>query len=356
MMYALACLSGFIVTGCLVRILIKPARLMGWVDRPSIRKKHLSPTPMIGGLAVWAGFSVGSIQLCETGDYCQMLIGLAAVMLIGLYDDYRPMPAVSRLIWQGAVALALVMTSDTQLTSLGDLLGVGVVQGEWITWCLTPLAIIGMINAFNMIDGLDGLAAGLAWVASGLLLLMSLSAAQPAGELTGLLGVMLGALTGFLAFNLRYPGHSRASVFLGDAGSTLLGFLMAWFLIHSSQSPSPVLDPVTALWLVALPLMDTVALMIRRHRQGRSPLAADRQHLHHLLLAEGFPVERVVLMMLFISACLGAIGWLLQWAGVAESVRFYLFLAMFVIYYRVTRRMSKGPLVSGEPLMSRRLS
>lgn len=330
----------FCVTGSLIRLLLKPALRFGWVDHPCPRKRHAEPTPMFGGLAVWAGLTFGDFMLCEAAGFCAALFAMAAVMLIGFYDDFRPMRPFSRLLLQGGVGLFLVLTSDARLTNLGDILGGGVIEGEWLAWWLTPIAIMGMINAFNMIDGLDGLAAGLAWVAMALLCALVTVAALPAGELLGLLGVMLAALTGFLAFNLRYPGHPRASIFLGDAGSTLVGFLVAWFLIRASQSPSPVLEPVTSLWLVAIPLMDTVALMIRRARQGRSPMAADRQHLHHLLLAQGLSVERVVMTMLGIGLCLGVFGCLLQWAGVSEAVRFYLFLAGFVGYYRVTSRLS----------------
>ena len=335
-------LGVFLLTLMLVRLLIPPATQMGWVDKPSTRKHHTYPIPVVGGLALWAAFASGALLTCQWSTCWLMLVPMTCVMLVGFYDDIHHAHPHYRLGLQFGIALLLLLSPETQLSHLGDLLGLGGIETGWFAWLLTPFAVTGLINAFNMMDGLDGLSAGLALVAVGLMLMLGLNGLTPVTGMMGLLGVLAAALCGFLVYNLRYPGHPRATVFMGDAGSNLLGFLLAWFLIRFSQSGAGVLDPVTALWIVALPLMDTVAVMVRRWRQGLSPFAADRQHLHHVLLGRGFTDGQVVAMMLMLGLGIGLTGVLLQWLVLPECLRFYVFLLMFAVYYRVTTRMKQS--------------
>ena len=333
-------LGVFLLTLSLLKLLIWPATRMGWVDKPTTRKHHPYPVPVVGGLALWAAFLAGSLLVCSLSTCWLLLVSMSGVMLVGFYDDIHHAHPHHRLGLQFGIALLLLLNPETQLSQLGNLLGLGGIETGWFAWVLTPLAVTGLINAFNMMDGLDGLSAGLALVAVGLMLINGLNGLAPVTAMMGLLGVLAAALCGFLVYNLRYPGHPRASVFMGDAGSNLLGFLLAWFLIRLSQPGAGVLDPVTALWIVALPLMDTIAVMVRRWRQGLSPFAADRQHLHHLLLGRGFTDGQVVAMMLALGVSLGLTGILLQRLALPEYLRFYAFLLLFAMYYRVTYRMN----------------
>jgi UDP-GlcNAc:undecaprenyl-phosphate GlcNAc-1-phosphate transferase len=190
-------------------------------------------------------------------------------------------------------------------------------------------AVLGVINAMNMIDGVDGLAGGVALIA--LLIFAAFVAAT--GQLhTTLLLPLIGGVAGFMLFNLRTPWRSRASVFMGDAGSVLLGFSLAWYSVNLAQVRD-VFTPITAIWILAVPLMDTTALMIRRVIKGRSPFSADREHLHHILQRAGFtPGETVAILyaLTLLMAAVGVAGW---WLGLPEYVMFYAFMALFVAYF-----------------------
>jgi UDP-GlcNAc:undecaprenyl-phosphate GlcNAc-1-phosphate transferase len=192
-----------------------------------------------------------------------------------------------------------------------------------------------------MIDGLDGLAGGIALVVTVWLLVMCLSAPVPDWGDIGALLTLAMVIFGFLAFNLRHPWRARASVFMGDAGSTMLGFVLSWFLIHLSQGDRSVMAPVTAVWILALPLMDTVSVMVRRICAGRSPFAADRQHLHHLLLGFGLREGQVVALLLVTALLVGGFGVAADWLEVPVYLLFYAFAGTFLLYFQLTTWMVK---------------
>ena len=145
--------------------------------------------------------------------------------------------------------------------------------------------------------------------------------------------MLCGGLAGFLLFNVRTPWQPRARVFLGDAGSTLLGFALAWLAIDLTQGPTRTMPPIAALWVVLLPLADTVSLMARRRSRGQSPFHPDREHIHHFLLAHGFTVSEVLLMLVGVSAFFGAVGVVGWRMGVPEPVLFWVFCSLFFAYH-----------------------
>jgi UDP-GlcNAc:undecaprenyl-phosphate GlcNAc-1-phosphate transferase len=223
---------------------------------------------------------------------------------------------------------------------LGDLFGLGEVElGGWAV-PFTLFGAVGVINAFNMLDGLDGLAGGVALVAVGWLIVLCLTAPTllQQGDISALLA-LVAAVAGFLAFNLRHPWQARARVFMGDAGSTMLGFVLSWFMVHLSQGDRAAMAPMTAVWILALPLMDTIAVMFRRIRAGRSPFAADRQHLHHLLLGYGLSEGQVTIWLLGGAFVTGGLGVLANELDVPDYWQFYIFAAVFLLYYRLTTGM-----------------
>lgn len=316
---------------------MEPARRLGWVDRPTTRKHHSEPIPCVGGLVLWFVFTLGLLFFYKGDNAHLLILCISSVALSGFLDDLYHLRAVTRLVWQFVTVLVMAFVDPSiRLVQLGNLLGSGELEVDGFAWILTTFAVSGMINAFNMIDGLDGLAAGLALVAIGFMWICVAHAGFPMANMLGLLEWVAAALIGFLLFNLRYPAHPRATIFLGDAGSTLLGFVVTCFMLQFSQSEPTVLDPVTALCLVALPLLDTVTVMLRRLRMGLSPFAADRQHLHHLLLGRGFSDGQVVFLMIGASVILAFIGVFLQWSGLPEYFRFYAFLTLFAVYYWTT--------------------
>ncbi len=202
--------------------------------------------------------------------------------------------------------------------------------GAWAV-PVTVFCVVGSINAFNLIDGLDGLAGTVSFVTLLLLGVVTYVADRP--DYFTLIVALLGGVAGFLLFNLRWVGRDRAHVFLGDAGSTVLGFTVAWLLIALSQGPDRVITPVTALWLFGVPLIDTVAVMLRRVWLRRSPFHPDRQHIHHLLQDAGFRVRHAVNAIALTQAALGAIGLAGMYAGLPQRAMFIAFLLLFLGYF-----------------------
>ena len=193
--------------------------------------------------------------------------------------------------------------------------------------------MVGIINAFNLVDGLDGLAGGLALIAASWLAVLCLTAPVPDPTTAMTLLTLAAVLAGFLAWNLRHPWRQRASVFMGDAGSTLLGFALSWFLVDLSQGEQAVMAPITAL--------DSGPAAAGyghgddpRLRAGRNPFAADRQHLHHLLLMTGLPDAKVTAILLAVGLMTGAIGATAWWLQVPEHLQFGAFLVLSLLYIR----------------------
>jgi UDP-GlcNAc:undecaprenyl-phosphate GlcNAc-1-phosphate transferase len=269
----------FPATAALIVFFRRHAPQLGLVDVPGGRKQHHDEVPMVGGLAMFGGLVVAALA---TGGVltanAAILAGLALLVLLGFVDDRNELSARTRFIVQAAAALIMVYWGGVRLDNLGNLFGYGdVIMGRWSV-PMTVFAVLGVINAMNMIDGADGLAGGLALMA---LLVLSVIAG---GDLGGtLLLPLAAAVAGFLVFNLRTPWRDRASVFMGDAGSMLLGFALAWYTVDILQ------------------------------RAG---------------FTHGQTVVIVQALALLLAG-IGVAGWKL---GVPEYVMFYAFMALFGLY------------------------
>ena len=332
-------LYAFLLSVGLIALLIKPARALGWVDLPSARKHHRQPVPLVGGAAMCIAYCLSMLSLPEKPDSYQILLtSMVMLTLVGIYDDLRPTRPTIRFLFQIGAALLMIIEGGISLASLGHIFGLDeLMLGIFAIPC-TVFCVVGVINAFNMIDGLDGLAGGLGLIAAGWLVALSLtdSDAYP-GAVSGLL-LLIMVIAGFLVYNLRHPWRARASVFMGDAGSTMLGFAFCWFMVHLSQDPRAVMTPITAVWILAVPLMDTVTLMVSRMRAGQSPFCPDRRHLHHLLLSYGFSDGQVTAILLGTAFTSGAVGAGAYWLGIPEHQQFYAFMTLFLLYYGITTR------------------
>lgn len=337
-------LCAFLLSAGLVGLSIKPARMLGWVDWPSSRKRHPYPVPLTGGVAMCAAFCLNLLLLPEKPHaYPVLIAGLALLTLVGLYDDLRSSWPVIRFLFHIGVVLLMALGGQIVLNDLGDLLGLGnIILGDVAT-LFTLFGVVGIINAFNMMDGIDGLAGGLALIATGWLMVLNHTAAIPDDVHDSLL-VLAMVIAGFLCFNVRHPWRDRASVFMGEAGSTMLGFVLGWFMVYLSQSSDgreASIKPMTAVWILALPLLDAVTVMIRRIRAGHNPFVADRQHLHHLLIGRGLSDGWATLALLASAAVTGAAGVLALQFQVPEYIQFYAFVLLFLLYYRLTTHACK---------------
>lgn len=289
---------------------------------PGAHRQHQRPTPMVGGLAMFCGLAY--FILLFDPQLKALLPSLLLLVFVGAMDDRFHLASGLRLLVQGVAAVLMIHFTGAELMSLGFLFSdQEVLLGRWSS-ALTVFATIGVINAINMSDGLDGLAGSL--VLTILLIVWLIG-----GQSTSFLFATVLVISAFLSLNLRI-GRPNARIFMGDAGSTMLGFLVAYVLIINTQGPYPVLAPTTTLWLVALPLMDAVAVMLIRPVRGQSPFAADRIHYHHLIQARGFGVNQTLCIVLAVQLLLSCIAITAQFSGVNQTTMFYIFMGLFVIY------------------------
>jgi UDP-GlcNAc:undecaprenyl-phosphate GlcNAc-1-phosphate transferase len=240
------------------------------------------------------------------------------------------------------IGAVMIYGLQLYLANLGDLVGFGDVTLGYIGIPLTLIAVIAAINAFNMIDGIDGLAGMLSGVSFVSLTLMMGIGGQLEHALLPM--VLVFALIPYLLFNLDLIGKGKGKIFMGDAGSMLIGLSVIWLLIIGSQSSSASFRPVTALWVIAVPLMDMVAIMIRRVRKGQSPFLADREHLHHIFLRLGLTSRQALVVITSLACMLATIGIVGEYLMVPDLVMLLLFLLVFSLYslslqyiWRITR-------------------
>ena len=303
---------------------------IGLVDKPGGRKVHDGAVPLVGGLAMFLAFSLSALLWdLPLTKLAALLAGASVLVLVGVLDDLQELSSSLRFLAQIGAALIMALWGGVVLQDLGAIgPSGGMADLGLFAVPLTVFATVGVINAINMSDGIDGLAGSLTLVA-----LVSLALAafwSGGGDWLSVLGLLIAAVVGFLFFNLR-PG--RALVFMGDAGSMFLGFVLAWFLIQFSQGEDRLMPPAVALWILAVPLIDTVAMMLRRILKGRSPFAADREHFHHVLLLAGFSPKATLAIIVFVAMVCASIGLSAWYLGLPESALFYAFLAFFALYF-----------------------
>ena len=330
-------LIAFIVTAVVVKVLSRPAIRIGLVDRPGGRKRHAAPVPLIGGPAMFAGFIFGSLTLLESlYQYRVLFVSMALLVVVGVLDDARDLKPSSKSVAQLAAALFMTSWAGLFVTQLGNLFGFIVVDLRYWAIPFTVVCVLGVINAVNMADGLDGLAGGLVLVALSFLFAGAVDVGNlPAAKL---LALMSAAVAGFLLFNIRLPWQPRARAFMGDSGSMMLGFMLVWFCVELTQGPTPRLQPMSVVWFLAVPLLDMGFVILRRVLKGRSPFAADRAHLHHILLAAGFSPGQVTWILIGLATILAAVGWAGWREGWPGYVMFYAFIAVFAVVALIGQR------------------
>ncbi len=305
----------------------RPGLALGLVDKPGGRKVHARTVPLVGGMAVLLAFGLALLLSPVPPAVYALLYSLSVILaLVGLIDDSTGLPPLVRITAQLFVALLAVYAGGPILTDLGAWPGGAPLQLGALAAPITMLALVGFTNSLNMMDGADGLAGAVALV---ILAGLGIAAVLAGNTHVPLLAATLGAaLVGFLAFNLRAPWRRRASVFLGDSGSLALGFALVWLAIETAMLPGRVISPLGIAWLLALPVIETLNLIIRRLMRGQNPLHPDREHLHHILRRAGFSVAQTTLLIVAGVVVLGAAGMSAAWAGVADE---WLWLGLFIL-------------------------
>jgi len=258
------------------------------------------------------------------------------VQAIMIFDDIKGLRAVTRLFLQSLCVLGLILMSDVYLHSFGNLFGFGEIDLGFFGIPITIFCIVGVMNAFNMIDGLNGQCASLCLVT--FVSVMIITNSLGSSNLFPLI-LPIGSIVGFLMYNLGIFGEKRL-VFLGDNGSNSLGFMCAWVLVYFSSLQESNIAPVTALWLIAVPFIDAMNVMISRVLRGIKPLSAGRDHIHHKLLDQGLSQLSIYIIIISIALILALVGLAFNnYFFEKQYISFYAFILTWIAYYFYTGRM-----------------
>lgn len=328
--YGLAFLLSLLVTYSLTPIVKKLAVKVGAMDKPDARKVHQNSIPRLGGLAIYLGFIVALLyqyNMSFNNGVFGLLIGSTVIVLIGIWDDIAQIPAKVKLVGQILAAAVLVFFDiriDWITTPSGEL-----VYLNYLSIPLTIFWIVGFTNMVNLIDGLDGLAAGISLIACLTMFFVALQMGQQ--EVAYLTLALAGAAFGFLQYNFN-----PAKIFMGDTGSMLLGYVMAAISIIGVMKTATTVALIVPVVALGVPILDTALAIVRRRLQGKPIFQPDKGHLHHRLLDIGLSQKQAVLLMYVISAVLGCLAIIV--AGVnAWLGGFIIVVAIFAGVYAAKR-------------------
>lgn len=304
----------------MVPFLRKWALAVDVVDNPDERKVHSQKIPRLGGVAIFMAFLFSMLVFAEmTPQVRGMLAGGLIMFCTGLVDDLHGISPKRKFFGEIAGCLMAVVIGGLTITRLGNLFGTGeIFLPTWFAIPFTVFAAVGVINALNLIDGLDGLSGGVASIALSAFFILAWQDGNTIAMV--LCSGLFGALLGFLKYNV-YP----AKIFMGDAGSLSLGFILAFLAIHISQGEGSSVSPISPLLILGVPIIDTLLVMSRRVLAGTSPFAPDKTHVHHKFLAMGFEHRFTVIVIYGVS---------LFWALVAvvfNGVVEWALLSMYVV-------------------------
>lgn len=329
-------LAAALVCAVAIPLLAPLARRIGLMDHPGGRKRHRGAVPLTGGLAIYLGLVTAvAMQPDLFRAPGPLLAGAGLLLIVGVIDDIFELRAVYKLLAQIAAAAIMVGPGANRISGLSNLFYEGPLLFGPFGDIFTIVATLAMINAVNMSDGIDGLAGSLCAVT-----LTALGFAAWYAGLSGpllMIGSALACVLVFLFFNARHPLRPPTPSFLGDSGSMVCGFVVAWFLVELAKTPVGAINSATVLWIAAVPVMDLTVVMFRRIYKGRSPFSAGREHLHHLLQAAGFSCNQIIAIIAGYAAVLAVIGMTTYLAKVPEPVMFYSFFALGLVNIWILR-------------------
>ena len=356
---AIAFLLAFITTFVVTPHTMRLAKKVGAIDIPNDRRVNKKPMPRLGGLAVIAGFVVSIIYLFittsiegklnlfgEENYYLKMIGFFLGALILGLVcyvDDVKGVPSWVKLTAQ-IIASIIVVACGVKIENISIPFKEGkIIMGDIFSYILTVCWIVGITNAINLIDGLDGLSSGVTLISCLSLLMVFALNGSPLIAIV-LITALAGALVGFLPFNF-----SPAKTFIGDTGSNFMGFVLAIISILGVAKTYTALVLIAPIIILAMPIFDTLFAIFRRLIKGKSIKAVfkpDKGHLHHKLMAKGYTQKQAVLIMYGITAILGMFAVILLESGIWKALSFaLLIIAIVAIGYKdVTKLMSDDDL------------
>ena len=319
---AIAKIMAALVTALLISFIATPvvkalAHKMGAIDVPKDnRRMHNHPIPRMGGLAIFLGFLLSALLFIPMSEPMRgMLLGGIIIVILGILDDIYALPALPKLIVQIVAALVAVMHGNViQVISNPNLISDNPYWslGLWAV-PVSVIWIVAITNAVNLIDGLDGLAVGVATISSLTMLVIAMLVSENMVALT--MAALAGGCIGFMPYNFN-----PAKIFMGDTGSTFLGFILATVSIQGLFKFYTIISFAVPFLMLGLPLFDTCFAILRRLSKGQNPMSPDRSHVHHRLIDMGFNQKQAVAILYVISAILGLSAVVLTTSGALKAM------------------------------------
>lgn len=330
LVFTVAFLCAFVITPLVKKMAIK----LNAIDIPKDeRRVHKIPIPRLGGLAILGGFLIALLIYYVIArdvdksvfdiELIGLLLGICIIEIAGIWDDIKPIKAWTKLMFQIAAA-AVVIAFGVRIEGLSNpFVENGFIDLGVLSIPITLVWIVGITNALNFIDGLDGLAAGIASISSLALLFIAVYLKNV--EVVILASALAGATLGFLPFNFN-----PAKIFMGETGSAFLGFTLGTISIMGlMKSYTAITIVIAPLIVLGLPIFDTAFAIIRRLLKGKSPMVADRGHLHHRMVDAGLTQKQTVLILYIVSAFLGLIALMLV-QGIWKAIMLVIAIIFFI--------------------------
>lgn len=336
---AVAGVAAALVSALLVALITTPvvkslAERVGAVDVPKdARRMHDHPIPRMGGLAIFLGFLLSTLVFVPLSQPLRgMLLGAILIVILGIFDDIYALPALPKLIVQILAALIAVLHGNViQVISNPNILSDNPYWslGAW-SIPVSVLWIVAITNAVNLIDGLDGLAVGVATISSLTMLVIAMLVSE--NVVAMIMAALAGGCIGFMPYN-----QNPAKIFMGDTGSTFLGFVLATVSIQGLFKFYTIISFAVPFLMLGLPLFDTCFAIIRRLSKGQNPMSPDRSHVHHRLIDMGFNQKQAVGILYVISAILGLSAVVLTTSGALKAMVLLCALCLAGLFaYRVS--------------------
>jgi UDP-GlcNAc:undecaprenyl-phosphate/decaprenyl-phosphate GlcNAc-1-phosphate transferase len=321
-------------------IVVLPARWLafrlGAVAEPGERRIHREPTARLGGLAMYLGFGLAAALFSTNPSTLGLLLSAAVITTLMVFDDLRGVRPVLKLVFQVAASLLAIVGFGISIHFVGLPGGHQLTLLPVVAIPLTLLWFVGLQNTINLIDGVDGLAAGVVAIVAATLLLAAINRGE--SDIVILAGALIGACVGFLFFNWH-----PARVFMGDSGSNFLGFTLAALSVLSVAKGAIVVALVVPLAALAIPIVDTAWAIVRRRLRGKSIATPDTEHLHHRLLDFGLSPQETALVFYFGTAIFAAVGLAIYGhKKVLLGAILLMMLGIVIIMFRRFRRTSRG--------------
>lgn len=318
--YVVALLVAWLGTDLLIPHVVRLAKLIGKMDVPDARKVHKEPIPRLGGIAIFMGsvLSLVVIELLQPGFFTTqsswhgIIVGSSLMFLLGVVDDLKTLSAKFKFVFQICAALVAYYLG-VKILVLSNPLGGMLVLPDWLSVAMTVFWLVGITNTINLIDGLDGLAAGVSMIAGITLSIIAIQTNQYLGAVIIL--TLVGGTIGFLRYNFN-----PAKIFMGDSGSLFLGFTLAAISITGVLKLAATVTILLPLLILGVPIFDTTFAIVRRAASGKPIFQPDKGHLHHRLLGIGLSQRRVVIIIYGISSLLAGIALQLIGMRAATSV------------------------------------